>query len=653
MKRQYWTSEIQKNWNGELQTEMLDQNIVCYGKPNSGKAEKVIKPFLRRAIEKKNSILLVTSGEKTDYSDIFTLAKEAGYKVSHYTAIYETETKWRDVTNLGMDLLEEIMDGPVLVEAKMDPGKKYAYSTVQAALSALIGICEQELEEEKDLRNLSLAVEDCNWELLIKHSFLTNNWINTCLTFDNRRLCASTLLRERMESAYWRQDHAELEPGAKVYSRQEIEQAMAGGLLQTKTLLDSKLTMDDYYPFVPILDHKENREFKAQRSLGMTGEEMRKKVYETTLVEIFRFFQNVQTVICAGVDGISPEEHKAFLKACIVSEGTTPPSGKYLVTELTAPSQPIPKARFPKTVLTLPEKYSTQEYYKFIVRPGRCVIESNGVVMFFARHNGVLNPLIFDSSRDALAWLELYFTQQGWGWPEPVEMDMCCIRYLLPTYTDGKQDEITVSYIQKDDVQSYLDQMEMVAMAVEEYLVNPDLMAEVPELALKKEAANVSLQKLVSFACRNYHTVRKVKKAELPVDEETNREVESMIEAYKWRPYQKVVPAEPMPEPKTAMEILPAKKILFLGGHANMVKKLRQFFPGWDFLTDDELGSWTGGECEVIFFWTAHCSHLIQQYVNARKSKDTPYIYVTATNIDRLISEMATKYKNRKVGEKV
>ena len=301
----------------------------------------------------------------------------------------------------------------------------------------------------------------------------------------------------------------------------------------------------------------------------------------------------------------------------------------------------------------MPEKHSTQEYYEFIVRPGRCVIERNGVVMFFARHNGVLNPLIFDSSRDALAWLELYFTQQGWGWPEPVEMDMCCIRYLLPTYTDGKQDEIMVSYIQKDDVQSYLDQMEMVAMAVEEYLVNPDLMAEVPELALKKEAANVSLQKLVSFACRNYHTVRKVKKAELPVDEETNREVESMIEAYKWRPYQKVVPTEPMPEPKTAMEILPAKKILFLGGHANMVKKLRQFFPGWDFLTDDELGNWTGGECEVIFFWTAHCSHLIQQYVNARKSKDTPYIYVTATNIDRLISEMATKYKNRKAGEKV
>lgn len=75
-----------------------------------------------------------------------------------------------------------------------------------------------------------------------------------------------------------------------------------------------------------------------------------------------------------------------------------------------------------------------------------------------------------------------------------------------------------------------------------------------------------------------------------------------------------------------------------------MVKKLRQYFPDWDFLTDDELGSWTGGECDVIFFWANHSSHKIWQYVQVRKGKDTPFLYVTATNINRLIAEMEAKY---------
>ncbi len=113
-----------------------------------------------------------------------------------------------------------------------------------------------------------------------------------------------------------------------------------------------------------------------------------------------------------------------------------------------------------------------------------------------------------------------------------------------------------------------------------------------------------------------------------------------------WRPYEKsALPVEEIAQ-EGAMDILPRKRVLFLGGHANMVKKLRQLFPDWDFLTDDELGSWTGSECEVIFFWSAHCSHLVWQYVNARKGKDTPYLYVTATNIDRLVSEMAGKYQD-------
>jgi len=272
-------------------------------------------------------------------------------------------------------------------------------------------------------------------------------------------------------------------------------------------------------------------------------------------------------------------------------------------------------------------------------------MEHNGVVKLYAAYDGTLRPMSFATCSEAMAWLERYFQQMGWGWPEPVEMDACCFRYLLPIQKEnGEYEEITIAYVQKDDVQAYIDQVMMLLMGVEEYLTKPELMAEVPGLDRKKDAANISLQKLADHVGRNYYTVKKISKAELPVDEDTQQQVVSMIEEYKWRPYRKEVVEMPV-APKTAMDILPKKRVLFLGGHANMVKRLRQVFPGWDFLTDDELGSWTGSECDVIFFWTNHCAHSLQRYVDARKDKNTPYLYVTATNIDRLISEMAEKYK--------
>lgn len=53
MKRLFWNCEVQKNWSGVLREDMLDRNIVCYGKPGSGKTEKVAIPFLCRAIQKE------------------------------------------------------------------------------------------------------------------------------------------------------------------------------------------------------------------------------------------------------------------------------------------------------------------------------------------------------------------------------------------------------------------------------------------------------------------------------------------------------------------------------------------------------------------------------------------------------------------------
>jgi hypothetical protein len=46
---------------------------------------------------------------------------------------------------------------------------------------------------------------------------------------------------------------------------------------------------------------------------------------------------------------------------------------------------------------------------------------------------------------------------------------------------------------------------------------------------------------------------------------------------------------------------LPQKGILFLGGHQNMTKKLRQHFPKWTYVTDDRIRRCTRISQTVVF----------------------------------------------------
>ena len=46
---------------------------------------------------------------------------------------------------------------------------------------------------------------------------------------------------------------------------------------------------------------------------------------------------------------------------------------------------------------------------------------------------------------------------------------------------------------------------------------------------------------------------------------------------------------------------LPEKGILFLGGHPNMTKKLRQQFPKWTFVSDDQLRKCSCANSAAVF----------------------------------------------------
>ena len=89
---------------------------------------------------------------------------------------------------------------------------------------------------------------------------------------------------------------------------------------------------------------------------------------------------------------------------------------------------------------------------------------------------------------------------------------------------------------------------------------------------------------------------------------------------------------------------LPQKGVLFLGGHQNMTKKLRQQFPKWTYVTDDQLKRCASINQTVVFYWTKHSSHNMMRYVYSKLPDNASIIYVTATNLPLLIAEMQHTY---------
>lgn len=67
-----------------------------------------------------------------------------------------------------------------------------------------------------------------------------------------------------------------------------------------------------------------------------------------------------------------------------------------------------------------------------------------------------------------------------------------------------------------------------------------------------------------------------------------------------------------------ATNVLPQKGVLFLGGHQNMTKKLRQQFPKWTFVSDDQLKRCGSIKHTLVFYWTGHGSHKLMRYVYSK-----------------------------------
>ena len=110
--------------------------------------------------------------------------------------------------------------------------------------------------------------------------------------------------------------------------------------------------------------------------------------------------------------------------------------------------------------------------------------------------------------------------------------------------------------------------------------------------------------------------------------------------------------AEELPE-------LPDTGIMFVGGHPNFLKKLREVYPDWSYITKENVPERLRqyNKQKMCFIYTAHTSHPIYWgVINALRNCDTPYSYIKGTNLDRVITEMrqdyAEAYKNNKGDER-
>ena len=90
---------------------------------------------------------------------------------------------------------------------------------------------------------------------------------------------------------------------------------------------------------------------------------------------------------------------------------------------------------------------------------------------------------------------------------------------------------------------------------------------------------------------------------------------------------------------------LPEKGVLFLGGHPNMTKKLRRKFPKWSFITDDQFKRFPVINETIVFYWTGHSSHKLMRNIYSKLPDNTTILYVSATNLPLLISEMERTFQ--------
>lgn len=92
---------------------------------------------------------------------------------------------------------------------------------------------------------------------------------------------------------------------------------------------------------------------------------------------------------------------------------------------------------------------------------------------------------------------------------------------------------------------------------------------------------------------------------------------------------------------------LPKTGVMFVGGHPNFIKKLKDVYPNWAYIGSENAPELLKqySKLEMCFIYTGHVSHPVYwDVLNSAKSSGAPYSFVKGTNLDRVITEMRQDY---------
>lgn len=81
-------------------------------------------------------------------------------------------------------------------------------------------------------------------------------------------------------------------------------------------------------------------------------------------------------------------------------------------------------------------------------------------------------------------------------------------------------------------------------------------------------------------------------------------------------------------------------RILFVGGQEQYIKKMKNVYPDWTYLSMSERNtSKVKGNFDAVVIKNDHVSHNIVEKV-MKYCKDTPVVYCKYSNVDRSIDEI-------------
>lgn len=91
---------------------------------------------------------------------------------------------------------------------------------------------------------------------------------------------------------------------------------------------------------------------------------------------------------------------------------------------------------------------------------------------------------------------------------------------------------------------------------------------------------------------------------------------------------------------------LPETGILFLGGHETLVNKIKKLHPGWTFVCDGNKRTiYDMSGYKAAFVCAKYLSHKLYYRFTSKLTDDIPVLYVSATNIEKLETEMSESYR--------